>query len=261
MGEHLGMLDVLLDAANISTFMDRLYYQRRIYEQDKQLVKAYFARTKELQSKKEQLAWQKERLNSNIRAIQGYQKQLKESVLLDKLLVDKLKSSQRAYEAAEAQLQQESYRIQLQIQRSTKGIQGPVAGSTGQFMMPVNGPMTSNFGYRVHPVYRSRRFHSGQDFGVRRGTPIKAADGGTVIHAGWQGGYGKTVIINHGNIHGANLTTLYAHMSSISVHQGQSVSRGQIVGLVGSTGLSTGPHLHFEVRQNGKPVNPRNYLR
>lgn len=256
MGEHLGMLDLLLDAVNISNFMDRLYFQRRIYDQDKVLIKQYFERTKALKAKKQQLAWQKERLASNIRAIENYQDQLKESIQLDQLLVQKLKTSKKAYEMAEAQLQRESYEIQLQIQRATRSIKGPIKGSTGRMMAPVMAPITSNFGYRTHPVYRTSKFHSGTDFGARSGSPIRAADGGTVIYAGWRGGYGKVVIINHGN----NITTLYAHMSGIAVGSGASVAQGQVIGYVGTTGLSTGPHLHFEVRDNGRPVNPLSYL-
>jgi murein DD-endopeptidase MepM/ murein hydrolase activator NlpD len=98
--------------------------------------------------------------------------------------------------------------------------------------------------------------HTGIDFGASEGTPIKAAADGVVVSAGVQGGYGNTTIIDHGN----SLATLYAHQSRMIVSSGQSVKRGQVIGYVGSTGNSTGPHLHFEVRVNGTPVDPMKYL-
>lgn len=123
-------------------------------------------------------------------------------------------------------------------------------------VFPVNASITSTFGTRVHPILGYRRFHAGIDFGAASGSPIWAADSGVVIFAGWYGGYGRAVIINHGD----GITTLYGHASQVYVAEGQTVEQGQAIAAVGSTGLSTGPHLHFEVRQNGNPVNPAGYL-
>ena len=136
----------------------------------------------------------------------------------------------------------------------------PAVTVTTSFMRPVGGPITSPFGYRTHPIFHSRIFHSGIDIGAGYGSAIKAANTGKVIMAGWYGGYGKVVIIDHGVIRGQPITTLYGHMSVINVAQGQKVTKGQIIGKVGTTGYSTGPHLHFEVRVNGQPRNPMNYL-
>lgn len=133
---------------------------------------------------------------------------------------------------------------------------GVVPPSAGGLIYPVSGPITSPFGYRVHPILGTSRFHSGLDFGVGHGTPILAADNGLVIHSGWYGGYGNTIILDHGS----GWTTLYAHASSLNASQGQSVKRGQTVSFVGSTGMSTGPHLHFEVRYQGNPIDPLSRL-
>jgi murein DD-endopeptidase MepM/ murein hydrolase activator NlpD len=122
--------------------------------------------------------------------------------------------------------------------------------SAAGLIWPVNGPVTSPFGMRWG------RMHEGIDIGVPAGTPIRAAAAGTIIYAGWLGGYGNLVAIDHGN----GLSTAYGHQSSIAVGYGQTVAQGQVIGYVGSTGHSTGPHLHFEVRVNGAPVDPLGYL-
>ena len=125
-----------------------------------------------------------------------------------------------------------------------------------KFMWPVAGRVKSGFGYRMHPIFGYRRFHSGIDIPAPSGTLIKSADGGEIIHAGYDGGYGYSIMVYHGG----GFATWYAHLSRILVSVGQRVERGQVIGLVGSTGWSTGPHLHFEVRINGGAQNPLQYL-
>lgn len=119
-------------------------------------------------------------------------------------------------------------------------------------MAPVAGRITSGFGYRVHPILRYGRFHSGIDFGAPYGSPIVAAADGQVLGAGYTGGYGRQVRIAHSS----GVMTTYSHMSSIAAQPGLPVRQGQVIGYVGSSGLSTGPHVHFEVRIGGRPVNP-----
>ena len=124
------------------------------------------------------------------------------------------------------------------------------------FKAPVGAPVSSGFGTRVHPILGDVRMHTGIDYAAGTGAPIKAAGNGIVIWAGPRGGYGNAVIIDHGK----GLATLYAHQSRVNATVGQRVSAGQVVGFVGQTGMSTGPHLHFEVRANGTPVDPLGYL-
>ena len=126
------------------------------------------------------------------------------------------------------------------------------APSIGALIMPANGPVTSYFGYRYHPILHFTRFHAGIDIGAGWGSPIVAAGDGQVVGAGWAGGYGREVQIAHGG----GIVSLYGHMSDIVAQPGSFVRAGQVIGYVGSSGLSTGPHLHFEVREGGMPVNP-----
>ena len=136
---------------------------------------------------------------------------------------------------------------------------GPGPASTtrnGRFIWPVNGSVGSGFGPRIHPISGGSRMHTGVDIGASSGTPIKAADAGVVVMAGPNGGYGNWTLIDHGG----GLATGYGHQSSIGVSRGQRVSRGEVIGRVGSTGASTGPHLHWEVRVNGNPVDPMRWI-
>ena len=132
----------------------------------------------------------------------------------------------------------------------------PPPRRSGGFSRPTGGPVTSQFGMRFHPILKYTRMHSGLDFGGGYGAAVFSAGAGTVISAGSKGSYGSTVVIDHGG----GLSTVYGHLSRISVSEGQAVSSHQRVGSIGSSGLSTGPHLHFEVRVNGRAVNPLRYL-
>jgi len=151
--------------------------------------------------------------------------------------------------------EQESARIANLLKNSGSHGSGKYAG-TFQWPTPGHTRITSPFGYRIHPILKVRKLHTGIDIGAPLGARIVAAGKGTVIFAGYNGGYGNFTMIDHGN----GLVSCYAHQSRILVKKGQTVTAGTQIGNVGSTGLSTGPHLHFEVRVNGIPTNPMNYL-
>jgi murein DD-endopeptidase MepM/ murein hydrolase activator NlpD len=125
-------------------------------------------------------------------------------------------------------------------------------GASQAMRMPVAGRVSSGFGRRFHPILGYARMHDGVDLAAAAGTPIVAAADGRITSAGWHGGYGRAVSIAHGE----GVQTTYGHMSRIAAYPGEQVHRGQVIGYVGSTGLSTGPHLHFEVTRKGRPVNP-----
>jgi murein DD-endopeptidase MepM/ murein hydrolase activator NlpD len=168
-------------------------------------------------------------------------------------LLEDIEQNRERYEQAVADLQAESERISGVIQSGGSSGSGQ---HSGQLFWPTSGSIVSGFGWRTHPIFGTRRFHAGVDIGAACGQPIWAAEDGRVISAGWNGGYGNATIIDHGG----GLSTLYAHQSSFAVSSGASVNRGQTIGYVGTTGYSTGCHLHFEVRVNGTPVDPVPYL-
>jgi murein DD-endopeptidase MepM/ murein hydrolase activator NlpD len=142
---------------------------------------------------------------------------------------------------------------ELEAQRRAAGIaSGVEGGASGMFSWPVTGTITSPFGWRSNPFGGAPEFHQGLDIAAPTGTTVTAAASGTVIMAQWYGGYGNYILIDHGG----GYSTGYGHLSAIYVSNGQTVQKGQAIGAVGSTGESTGPHLHFEVRINGKPVDP-----
>jgi murein DD-endopeptidase MepM/ murein hydrolase activator NlpD len=143
-----------------------------------------------------------------------------------------------------------SSRLESVIRAAEATSSAPGAASAAGLIWPVRGPVTSGYGMRWG------RMHEGIDVGASTGTPIWAAKAGRVIHSGWMSGYGNVVVIDHGG----GFTTVYAHQSRIAAGDGASVDRGQVIGYVGSTGRSTGPHLHFETRFGGSPRNPMNYL-
>jgi murein DD-endopeptidase MepM/ murein hydrolase activator NlpD len=144
---------------------------------------------------------------------------------------------------------------QIAAARRAAGITTPET-APGALAWPVTGVITSPFGWRRSPFGGGAEFHQGLDIGANMGTTVTAAASGTIISAGWYGGYGNYILIDHGG----GMSTGYGHLSRIFVSNGQQVQRGQAIGAVGSTGASTGPHLHFEVRISGKPVDPTAYL-
>lgn len=174
--------------------------------------------------------------NTHLRDLRGQQAELER-------LVARLNAEERSIEA------------QIASYQAGPGSQS-LPAFTGRLSRPVSAPVTSKYGMRFHPILKINRLHGGVDFGARAGTPIRAAGSGIVITATYSSGYGNMVVIDHGG----GISTLYAHCSSIGVIKGQKIARGQVVGAVGSTGLSTAPHLHFEVRVRGKTVNPMSYF-
>ncbi|MDX1919902.1 MAG: peptidoglycan DD-metalloendopeptidase family protein [Candidatus Caenarcaniphilales bacterium] len=252
------LAEALFESNSIVQFFNTLYYQRRLISYEMGFIKSI--REKQQQLRELQVVWRKKQ--SDLSSVMEESEKLKQVVSLKKNeqydLVDRLRKERLAYEAAERQLEKESSKLTRTILELSdgKGIDLKDLIQT-YFNFPVRAAITSPFGYRMHPIFRVRSFHSGVDLGAHYGTPIKASNGGLIIYSGWYSGYGKTVIVSHGS----GKSTLYAHMERVAVNNGEKVAQGQTVGYVGSTGYSTGPHLHFEYRLDGKPQNPLTVLR
>jgi murein DD-endopeptidase MepM/ murein hydrolase activator NlpD len=251
---QVSYLDVLFGATDFVDFTVRMDILKRVLNQDVTLIaKVKAERELILQKKAEldrdraaitELKKQAEIKKNKIESQRSAQQQLLDTAISDKEL------NERGYR----ELEENSRQIQRIIRNIQAGKSG-VLGS-GIYIWPTSGPITSPFGWRTHPIFGTQRFHSGIDIGADYGDPVVAADGGVVIYADWMGGYGKAVVIDHGG----GFSTLYAHNSELLVSEGQKVYKGQQISRVGSTGYSTGPHLHFEVREGGSPVNPVAYL-
>lgn len=181
-------------------------------------------------------------------------KEYSQYVAQSKNELESIQADRKRLEAALDEYEKTSREIEQQIKKTERS--DGVRLGTGNYIWPVRGRISSTFGYRHHPVLRKQKFHNGLDIAVPSGTPVKAVDSGVVLVSGWRGGYGYYVAIDHGN----GTSSAYGHNSALLVKVGETVVRGQVIAKSGNTGLSTGPHVHFEIRINGQPANPMPYL-
>lgn len=268
---RLSYLDVVVGSKDFSDFANRMEMLKRILQSDMDLINTIKTEREDIASKKAKLEEDRAKVLELEKVAQEKQnlinqKKAERQAVLERAMNDR-DTAERAYN--ELMASSASITAMLQQRAAERAAAAAAAASqggggggatwvrgSGQLAAPVVAPITSDFGWRIHPIYGTRRLHAGTDFGVDEGTPVHAADGGVVVEAGWVSGYGYTVIIDHGN----GMSTLYAHNSEVAVSPGQTVSKGQVVSYSGNTGGSTGPHLHFEVRINGEPTDPMGYL-
>ena len=254
---------VVLQSKSFSDVMDQLDYLRTIADQDKSIAVAVSTAKKQVRVQRKRTMTIRSGVKQETTVINARVQQA--AILRGELLStqSKLKgarsSKSHALVITQSQVQDEidesksleaaSAQLAARLQGDSGG-SPPVAGGNGTFQWPVSGPITSPFGMRWGTL------HPGIDIGVPIGTPIHAAGSGTVVWCGWMSGYGNLVMIDHHN----GLATLYGHQSRVAVACGQNVTTGQVIGYSGCTGFCTGPHVHFEVRANGTPVDPLGYL-
>lgn len=255
---QISYVDVLFGAKDFADLMTRMDVLKRIIKHDYDLIMKVKEEKATVENTRAQL--EKDKAEAEVLVADAQAKKAKvedkeseQQVLLDQAIYDR-DTSERMYEEIMAASQEVANMIR-RSQMSSAGYSGVPAGAGGM-IWPISGPITSEFGWRTHPIFGTARFHSGLDIGGDYGMPIYAAASGTVIYAGWISGYGNAVIIDHGG----GVTTLYGHNDSLNVSEGENVAQGQVIAMCGSTGNSTGPHCHFEVRENGEPVSPYGYL-
>ncbi|MEM6399346.1 MAG: peptidoglycan DD-metalloendopeptidase family protein [Cyanobacteria bacterium P01_D01_bin.116] len=259
---------VLLQSRNLNDFLSRRRNLKLVYQADQKVLAKLTEEANQIKQQKTDIERKKNEISLIRQQLFAQKADYQGQAELQTDLVQRLNSDRIALDAARIQLERDSLSVANLIQSKVAEEQARIAAAkakskarnfvrgSGIMTFPSNGYISSPYGWRSHPILGRGRLHTGIDFAAGYGSTIRAADSGTVLYSGWYGGYGKTVIVNHGK----GITTLYGHASKLYVKAGENVKRGQAISAIGSTGLSTGPHLHFEVRKNGTPVNPANYL-
>jgi murein DD-endopeptidase MepM/ murein hydrolase activator NlpD len=259
------VLSFVLEASSYADLLDHVEYVNDIGRQDERIASQVAAAKKAMAAARAETARVRARVAETTRAIVAQvarQRAARDRLLASRSSLAEARSekrdtlvsirSNRAEFVAEVEaLERESAILAAKLRSSqVSGVSSGSGVSASGFLWPVHGPVTSGFGWRWG------RMHEGIDIAVASGTPVFAVASGTVVHAGWLGGYGNLVVVDHGN----GLSTAYAHNSSIAAGVGASVGQGQVIAYSGNTGNSTGPHVHFEVRVNGSAVDPLGYL-
>jgi murein DD-endopeptidase MepM/ murein hydrolase activator NlpD len=252
---NIGYLSVLLDSTSFSDFIVRLDFLKKIVEHDNKLLKEANDYRNNIEETKKQLQMEQEQKAALKNEISNKKQQM------EKLKVDK----QKTVDTIEDNLEQLENQLDKLLKESEELAKLIVAAQSkskyieGEMCWPSPGyfRITSQYGYRIHPKLKVKKMHTGIDIGVPSGNNIVAANDGKVIYSDYYGGYGYAVIIDHGG----KISTLYAHNSKLLVSVGDKVKKGETIAKSGSTGLSTGPHLHFEIRENGQHVDPMKYFK
>lgn len=258
---------LLLQSQNLNDFLDRRYRLKQVYKADRATLVALDEKSSEIVAQQAGVEQQKNSIALLRQQLLVSRDQYTAQVQQQAGMMARLQQNRGALAAAIDQLDRESDEITTLILERVATAEASerkiareealrAARASGKMLRPSYGPITSRFGSRYHPVLGYSRFHAGTDFGAEHGTPIQAAEMGIVLFSGWYGGYGNAIILDHGG----GLTTLYAHASRLNVAEGDTVRKGDVIAAIGTTGLSTGPHLHFEVRRAGEPVDPMTFL-
>ncbi|MBC7194353.1 MAG: peptidoglycan DD-metalloendopeptidase family protein [Caldisericia bacterium] len=250
-------LDIYFSSKSIGELFSRINFLNILLRSNRESLNELKEKENALLIEKEKLKNEKQNLESLLRENESLKTSLLEEEKKREELLKNLLSKESVYkkeiEVYKQKIEEQEEKIQEIIRKAELAKKLP---EVGNIIWPVKGPIVSKFGMRIHPIYNQWLFHSGADIDAPTGTPIKAVADGIVIYAGWLGSYGIVVFLQHGG----NITTVYAHMQYFTVEVNQYVKQGDIIGYVDNTGLSTGPHLHFEIRIDGKPVDPEKWL-
>ncbi len=252
---QISYIDVLFGAKDFSDFLTRMDLFKRVIASDYELVQTVQAAKRTVEATRAALERQRAEEARLARDAEEKHQDLLEKQADKNALLAKVENDREVSQQAYEELLAASQEVERLIQASRYRYQFPGGGS-GAMIWPLIGEITSEYGWRIHPIYGTSRYHSGMDIGGDYGDPILAAAAGIVTYSGWISGYGYAVIIDHGG----GISTLYGHNEALAVSEGQTVAQGQVIAYCGSTGNSTGPHCHFEVREGGEPVDPMGYL-
>jgi len=247
---NIGYAEVLLSSSSIVDLFSKLDMMKTIFNHDVDLLKHMKEERDLIETKKKTLESHESKMVGMLRNMEEKQTELEVSRGEMTRLKSKLQEDNAEIEKQIDELNKYADKIAADIRKKQSG--GAYVGGKMAWPAPGYTRITSPFGYRIHPILKTKKLHTGIDIGIPSGKSVVAAADGTVIHSDWLGGYGKAVMIDHGG----GIVTLYAHNSSLLVSEGDKVKRGDTISKAGSTGMSTGPHLHFEVRKDGEYVDP-----
>jgi len=263
-----GEMNLIFASQNISEAVEAVHLLKIINDHDENILSQLKSRYENIELSRHILKEQQELLTQQSKEVEDQRDKYKKTIsetnsFIKNIQREKALAEKASREAEEAQravgrtitnLMNRKKAMQAQQKKQSTDY---LKGSGTMLDWPVRGQVTSKFGNRVHPMFKTKSNHSGIDIAAPSGTPVKAAASGEVLYVGWMRGYGQVIILDHGR----NITTVYAHLSSTRVSDGQVIRAGSVIGGVGKTGNATGYHLHFEVRVNGKIQNPLSYLK
>ncbi len=260
--------NLLLSSQGAEDALNTSYLLGKIADKDKQMINELSEEKKRLAETKAKLREEQGKYEVQRKVLTTKRKELNSAASERNVLLSKVRKDKTLFMAEQQELLKASKELQATVKRlmaekialnkkKFPDKKEVVYYRGGRLAMPTQGAITSTYGTRIHPVFKTKIHHTGLDITAPQGSPVIAADSGEVLYTGWMRGYGQVIILDHG----ANLTTVYAHLSAIECQEDAKVSRGAVIGRVGSTGVTTGNHLHFEVRLNGNAVDPMRYLR
>ena len=249
-------IETLFNSDEFTDHINEIYFFERMITTNVSFLNGVREKKTELTRQENKLSGLLGNLKSQEHQIVVIKTVINENKKTKEKLLQELMQQKAEYEKQLHQLERDSAQIQDMIVRLQRQAGRTQWVGDGKFIWPVVGKITSYFGKRMHPIFKVEADHTGLDIAAPTGRPVFAAADGVVLYSGNWGGYGKTVVIDHG----AGYTSIYGHLSAFYVKRSTQIKKGQIIALVGSTGWSTGPHLHFEIRQAGNAVNPLSYL-
>ena len=258
--------NLLLSASGVQDAMSTSYMLSKIAEQDKALIDDLFSKKATLDKAKAELVKQKTELETRDKELLKRKESIEKTTKERNKLLQQVRKDKALFQAEQEELLRASKELQQKVQQllaakkkmqqQNRGATTPLYYKGGRLAWPLRGAITSPYGSRIHPVFKTKMTHTGLDIDGNKGDPVRAAADGEILYTGWLRGYGQVVIVDHGG----SLTTVYAHLSAIDTTENAKIKAGDIIGKVGSTGVATGNHLHFEVRVNGNTTDPLKYL-
>ena len=259
---NVAEFNLLMSASGAQDALQTSYLLGKIADTDKLLIQKLMADKLSLDQALADLNHQKKELEKKNEQLNKEKSMLQAATTERNRILNKVRKDKATFEAEQDELMKASRELQNKIktlitQKRKSQQNTPVYFTGGRLAWPLRGKINSPYGTRIHPVFKTKTTHTGIDIDGDKGDPVRAAATGEVLYTGWLRGYGMVVILDHGG----NLTTVYAHLSAISTQEGTKANMGDVIGRVGSTGVATGNHLHFEVRVNGNTVNPMSYLK